>query len=141
MIEKQINSSGLPGMGKLNETYLNWTATQVNKLKDQLYLLEQQEARTSDTIVPEIFKLVHNIKGLGGSFGYYLTTDIAESLCEYVRYKTMTSEVSIDIIRGHIMALDTVHSEKITGSGGAAGEEILRHLRAMITESSPPPQA
>lgn len=82
------------GIDKLKDTYLHWTKTQLEKLHAHLHLLERKDISRPGSLVSEIFDLTHNIKGLGGSFGYYLMTDIAASLCEYVRYMNKSSDIT-----------------------------------------------
>lgn len=127
-------SDSRQGIDKLKDTYLHWTRTQLKKLHTHLQLLERQDLNRPDSLVTEIFDLAHNIKGLGGSFGYYLMTDIASSLCEYVRYVDKVSDVHTHIIVAHVLAMDVVISREIEGSGGDEGNEIIARLHKMIEE-------
>jgi chemotaxis protein histidine kinase CheA len=130
------NTSGSrQGIDKLKDTYLHWTKTQLKKLHGHLQLLEREDLTKPDSLVSEIFDLAHNIKGLGGSFGYYLMTDIASSLCEYVRYMDRVSDIRTDIISAHVTAMDVVIAEEIEGSGGEEGNEIIVRLQKLIEEN------
>ncbi|MBL4802739.1 MAG: Hpt domain-containing protein [Emcibacter sp.] len=124
------------GINKLKDTYLHWTRTQLDKLRAHLQLLEQESAYKPDDLLTEIFDLSHNIKGLGGSFGYYLMTDIATSLCEYLRFKDNISDLQTDIITAHVKSMDVVLTEEIGGSGGEQGNQILEQLQKIIDQSS-----
>lgn len=123
-----------PGIDKLKDTYLHWTKTQLKKLHTHIHLLKRKDINRPDTLISEIFDLSHNIKGLGGSFGYYLMTDIASSLCDYVRYEEKVSNVKTEIIIAHVTAMDVVISEEIEGSGGDEGNKIITRLQHMISE-------
>lgn len=120
------------GINKLKDTYLHWTRTQLEKLHIHLKHLDNKNPPKSDRLMTEIFDLSHNIKGLGGSFGYYLMTDIATSLCEYLRDKECVSELQEDIIIAHITSMDVVLSEEIEGSGGEQGNKILEQLGNLV---------
>ncbi|MCK5424012.1 MAG: Hpt domain-containing protein [Emcibacter sp.] len=124
------------GIDKLKDTYLHWTRTQLEKLHTHLHLLERKDVARPDSLVSEIFDLTHNIKGLGGSFGYYLMTDIASSLCEYVRYMEKNTDMKTDVMRAHIIAMDVVISEEIEGSGGDEGNEIIIRLQKLIKDKT-----
>lgn len=124
------------GIDKLKNTYLHWTKTQLNKLHDHVSLLEDHYSKKPDSLVEDIFDLTHNIKGLGGSFGYYLITDIASSLCEYVRYKEKITEVQPYIVSAHVRAMVVVLSEEIEGSGGEEGNNIIIRLHKMVEEEN-----
>lgn len=130
--QKKHTPDNKKGVDKLKDTYLHWTQTQLSKLHEHLHLLERKDLNKPDSLINEIFDLAHNIKGLGGSFGYYLMTDIASSLCEYVRYMEKVSDVHADVISAHATAMDVVISEEIEGTGGDEGNEIIVRLQKMI---------
>lgn len=134
--QNEPTSTNRQGIDKLKNTYLHWTRAQLEKLHTHLHLLEREDLKRPDSMVNEIFDLAHNIKGLGGSFGYYLMTDIASSLCEYVRYMDNISDIQTDIIAAHATAMDVVITEEIEGSGGDQGNEIIARLQNMITEKN-----
>lgn len=122
------------GIDKLKDTYLHWTRTQLKKLHSHLHLLERQGLNKPGNLMNEIFDLAHNIKGLGGSFGYFLMTDIAASLCDYVRNVENIADMKIEIIFAHVTAMDVVISKEIEGSGGETGNEIIVRLQEIIEE-------
>lgn len=124
------------GIDKLKDTYLHWTKTQLKKLHSHLHLLTRDDLTKPDSLLTEIFDLSHNIKGLGGSFGYYLMTDIASSLCEYVRYIEKVTDVRTDIITAHVTAMNVVIEEEIEGSGGDEGNEIIIRLQKLIEKEN-----
>tara|TARA_R110002073_G_scaffold29086_5_gene91854 strand:+ start:3830 stop:4252 length:423 start_codon:yes stop_codon:yes gene_type:complete len=124
------------GTRNLKNTYLNWTGNQLSKLKSNLHILEENKTDKPDSVIPDIFQIVHNMKGLGSNFGYYLMTDIATSLCEYMRYKETVAEVDITIIRDHIEAMDQVNRDKISGSGGPEGDKVLLRLHKMVKDAA-----
>ena len=76
-------SDSRQGVDKLKDTYLHWTKAQLVKLHGYLRLLDREVEDRPDNLVSEIYHLTHDIKGLGGSFGYYLMTDIATSQIKY----------------------------------------------------------
>ncbi len=134
--DDRLEKDSRQGIDKLKDTYLHWTRTQLKKLHSHLHLLERDDLKIPDSVVAEIFDLAHNIKGLGGSFGYYLMTDIASSLCEYVRYMDKITDVHTDVIVAHVAAMDVVIYQEIEGSGGDEGNEIIVRLQKMIEEKS-----
>ena len=131
-------SDSRQGVDKLKDTYLHWTKAQLVKLHGYLRLLDREVEDRPDNLVSEIYHLTHDIKGLGGSFGYYLMTDIATSLCDYVRYEESISDLNLPIIVAHITAMDVVLSEEIEESGGEQGNKIIAHLQNMIEEDKRP---
>ena len=129
-------SENRQGIDKLKDTYLHWTKTQLKKLHTHIHLLERQGQNRPGNLMTELFDLSHNIKGLGGSFGYFLMTDIAASLCDYVRNIEDIADLKIKVITAHITAMDVVIAKEIEGSGGNAGNEIINRLQEIIKENS-----
>ncbi len=121
---------------KLKDTYLHWTNKQLEQLHFLLHLLESGDLKSVENLGAEIFELAHNIKGLGGSFGYYLMTDIGASLCEYIRHTENIATLKTHVIAAHIHAMDMVASEGIEGSGGERGQEIFTHIQDTIAQSA-----
>lgn len=55
-----------------------------------------------------LFSVAHNIKGLAGSFGYSLATDIADNLCADLRRRERLVADVRRIARAHLDAVDIV---------------------------------
>jgi len=117
---------------KLKDTYLHWTKFQLEKLHSSLHLLERDDNCTPDKILTEISDQARNIRGLGGSFGYFLMTDIAFSLYRYIHNMDVISNSHLDIITAHVRAMDRVIFEEIEGGGGDRGANIVADLSRMI---------
>ncbi len=119
----------IPAIDKLRGSYLRWTRNQLYMLHEHLAVMEQIAPDTSQDQLAKICDLVHNIKGLGGSFGYYLMTDIASSLNEYILTAKQNSDIQTEVIRAHVSAMDMVINEDIEGDGGDRGDEIIIRLQ------------
>ena len=118
-------------LNSLRETYLNWTKTQLEKLHYHIDILEQKQERQYNNHDTEIYKLANYMKDIGGSFGYYLMTDIATSLCDYIQQMESDPHIKICIIIAHVRAMDMVIHDRIDGSGGEEGEKILLRLQRL----------
>ena len=116
---------------KLKGSYLRWTKNQLYMLHEYLAMMERAAPDTSQDQLAKIRDLAHNIKGLGGSFGYYLMTDIASSLNEYILTVGKDSDILPTVIKAHITAMDMVINEDITGDGGKRGNKIITRLQKM----------
>ncbi len=129
------NNSVFPkihAIDKLRNSYLRWTKNQLCMLHEYLAMMEQAAPGTSQDQLAKIRDLAHNIKGLGGSFGYYLMTDIASSLNEYILTVDKDSDILPTVIKAHIAAMDMVINENIKGDGGKQGDKIIVRLQKMI---------
>lgn len=81
--------------------------------------------------VRDIFDIVHNIKGQGGSFGYQLVTRIGASLCDYLRHGDRRDDASLAVIDAHLSALQFVLDRRIKGMGGALGAKLVAKLAGL----------
>ena len=103
-------------------------------LKSEIRRLESlaAEARRrpggNGALMLEIYRIAHNIKGQGGSFGFHLVTDIGASLCEVTREPGARDGGEIDVIDRHLEAMSFVVSEDLRGDGGDAGRRILEKI-------------
>ncbi|MBL4721019.1 MAG: Hpt domain-containing protein [Alphaproteobacteria bacterium] len=84
----------------------------------------------------DIFKISHNIKGQGGTFGYDLVTDIAASLCSYSENLDSCDGNALSLIRAHIDAIRAVIAGKMVGDGGEIGQAISKSLGLAVTKLS-----
>lgn len=78
----------------------------------------------------QLYKLSHDLKGLGGSFDYELVTVVGESLCSLVKNDALPGDPSLQRrIMAHIAALKAILRFDLKGDGGGDGEELLATLR------------
>ena len=68
----------------LAECFLEWITEDIGRARQAL---EAAQASPGDNRqqLRDVFEVVHNVKGQGGSFGYDLLTKIGGSLCNYLR--------------------------------------------------------
>lgn len=80
-----------------------------------------------------IREISHDLKGMGGSFGYDLITEICASLNKYL---TKTEEAgdppNSKILRAHLSALKTILDENIKGDGGESGGKVSGQLFQIV---------
>lgn len=81
-----------------------------------------------------IFRVAHDLKGQGSTFGYPLMTQIAGLLCNFIRSSTspLSSHV-VNVIRAHLSALYLILKQDIRGEGDAAAQQLVEKL-AMAAE-------
>jgi hypothetical protein len=78
----------------------------------------------------ELYRLSHDLKGLGGSFNYELVTIVGESLCSLIKNDALPGDPSLQRrIMAHIAALKAILQFDLKGDGGNDGEELLATLR------------
>ena len=81
--------------------------------------------------IAAVFRISHDIKGQGATFGYELLSVAAGSLCRLISGPSapaMPDRVK-SLIEAHVAAIELVTKRKITGPGGQQGEELVSQLR------------
>lgn len=74
-----------------------------------------------------------DLKGMGGSFGYHLTTEICASLHKYLAKLDEAGDTpDPKIIRAHLSALGTILEEDIKGDGGESGAKVAAQLHMIV---------
>lgn len=101
----------------------------------QLYA-ELEKYPSSEEVRNKIFKLSHDVKGQGGTFGYDLITTIGNDLCRFIETSPPLDDEKIKIIGHHIQAMKTIFDQKMTGDGNGQGNQIVTTLREMASKAN-----
>jgi hypothetical protein len=128
-------------IANLRSSYLIWVQddlTKINAFYEQALALPVVERGPS---IKGIFGIAHDIKGQGGSFGFQLMTILGNQLCRFAESRQLFGNAELEVIRLHIAAMRMVIGELIEGEGGAAGEDLLRGLQAVIGKLDKVPPA
>lgn len=82
----------------------------------------------------KIFKVCHDAKGQGGTFGYDLITTVGNDLCRFIEKPIPLNDEKIKVIGHHIRAMKKIIEKKMTGDGNAQGKKIVTTLREMVSK-------
>ena len=107
---------------------------QVNDDFSKLSDLVDKATAESDArpeLLNDVFGLVHNMKGQGGSFGYDLVSRISASLCDFLRGISDADDADMRVIKAHVDALDIVITHRIPGNGGEMGRKLIGSLEGL----------
>ncbi len=107
----------------LTNTYLEWARKDLDKLQ-AAYGKLAAGAGSQKEEMEAIFRICHDIKGQGGSFGYDLMTFISDSLCRFIDKREFLEGEDVDVIKAHIDALKLVIARNLSGRGGLEGDEL-----------------
>ena len=125
----------------MSDTYLEWVEADLNKIQelyDQLVSDTVDEMR--DVYLDKIFKVAHDIKGQGGSFGFDLVTSIGNHLCRLIELfddQNVKESTQNEAIKIHVDSMRLVISDKMKGDGGSSGEAILTGIEMMVRKLIP----
>ncbi len=118
----------------LQDSYLEWVQEDLNKLQVIYDQLQAQPDRSA-ALLKDLFRVAHDIKGQGGSFGYDLMTVVGNHLCRFIEGLTGdVGEAEMDVIKLHLDSLRLIIGRRLEGAGGAAGDKIVSGLQAVIAK-------
>lgn len=108
----------------------------VERLPDDIKRIEQayenlKASPKDDFRSTVLFRLVHDLKGLAGTFDYPLISVIGNDLCRFLEYAEVLSPPRLQVVGFHIDAIKMVVEKRITGEPGERGLHIVNALHAM----------
>ena len=74
------------------------------------------------------------MKGQGGSVGFDLVTAIGNQLCRMIEKMDTIGNAEVEAVRVHIDAMKLGIAQRMKGSGGKAGEQILAGLEKVVAK-------
>lgn len=121
-------------LNKMAEDYPDWVSGLIVKL-------QEQHGRCVDTpekrheFFEEINHIAHDMKGQGGTFGYPLITNFADSLYGFtVKRPGDISDNQIELVKSHVDAMRAVIRGRVSGDGGEIGAELTKSLDEAIAQ-------
>lgn len=115
----------------MSEEYPDWVSGLITQLAEvHRRCVDTPEIRHNS--FEQLHAIAHDMRGQGGTFGYQLISDFADSLYDFTVASTSTSDNHVEIIKAHIDAMRVVISERISGDGGDIGKELKASLDAAI---------
>lgn len=117
----------------LGDEYLEWAQEDLRKLEQGFNALKASDEGGKE-LLGAIFRVAHEIKGQGGSFGYDLMTLIGNQLCHFVEELAEAGPTEIQVIGLHVDALKIVMVKQMRGDGGQAGRALLRGLDQVVSK-------
>jgi hypothetical protein len=121
-------------VASLAQDYPSWALADVAKARTALAAAIDDPAGRSRH-VEAVFRVGHDLKGQGSSFGFPLVTRIGNSLCTLTRDRARGYEsMDLDLAKAHLDALDLILSKGIKGEGGKVGADLVAKLESRVAE-------
>ena len=121
-------------VANLAQDYATWALADVAKARTALAAAGDDPAGRGQH-VEALFRVGHDLKGQGTSFGFPLVTKIGHSLCALTRDRALSYESRhLDLARSHLDALDLILTKGIKGEGGKVGAELIAKLESRVAE-------
>jgi len=117
------------------DVYVDWAIEDLNRLRGAYLDLVDAKGKNA-SYLKEIGKVSGDIEGQGGNYDFPLMTKIGHSLGVFVKDKTELDDLSMEVVRLHVEALQTVIKHAIVGEGGPVGIELVKGLDKVIKKVS-----
>lgn len=116
--------------------FTDWAGADVGTALEALDKLA--EGGNGEEATGIIFRVAHDLKGQGTTFGYPLATQIAGLLCDFIRSAASSPSVDlVSVIRAHLAALNLVLKQDIKGDGDAAAQNLVQKLALAAARVKP----
>jgi hypothetical protein len=121
-------------VANLAQDYASWALADVAKARAAL-ATANDDPDSLGRHVETLFRVGHDLKGQGTSFGFPLVTKIGHSLCALTRDRMRSYESKhLDLAKSHLDALDLILTKGIKGEGGKVGAELVAKLESRVAE-------
>jgi chemotaxis protein histidine kinase CheA len=118
----------------LAKDYPTWALADLAKARVALTAAGDDPAQRAEQI-GALFRVAHDLKGQGASFGFPLVTTIGQSLCVLTRDRMREYGARhLDLVKSHLDAIDLVLTKGIRGDGGKVGAELAAKLDQRVKE-------
>ena len=119
-------------LNDLAKDYLIWVQDDLKSLSDvYATALKLNGQERFELITQDLFRIVHDMKGQGATFGYDLITDIGNHLCRYIERFDSFEQEQMRAIEIHINALREIIEKQMTGDAGKAGDDLRKRVEAL----------
>jgi hypothetical protein len=133
-IDDKVLAKAEAAIANLGEEFLSWIEQDVKAAQQKFDSTVDLPEGERDHSMHELFNLLHDMKGQGGSFCYPLVTTIANGVCRFVESRSKYGPHEMDAIQLHIDALRMVVAHHLSGDGGYVGEKVLKGLEKVLAK-------
>ena len=128
-IDPDIMSAAELQLDRMEGDYADWVKSSLQQLSMAFRQAQAEEIpRKRSPMVLQINRLAHDLRGQGSTFGYPLITVFGKSLYETTLGGDEPSDQMVSFIGSHIDGINAVIRERIKGTGGEIGGELIRSL-------------
>lgn len=120
------------GLTALTDDYLSGARGDLTDLDAALRTARACIGAARREAVQRIFRISHDLRGLGGTFDFPLVTHIGTSLCNLISRLERIEDRHLEAIELHISAIKLVTASRISGDGGERGRELTANIAEMV---------
>jgi chemotaxis protein histidine kinase CheA len=118
----------------ISGSFEKWLDADIAQL--QAARLEASQAAWSDASIETIWRAAHNLKGMGGTYGYPLVTQLAASLCRLTETESGKSAARDNpaLIDAHVDGLRAALRDHITSDAHPVGRALVQMLETKVRQ-------
>lgn len=117
---------------KLKRAYLReWAPASIYEL-DRAIRLGQSSPEMAAEHLDMIFRLAHDMKGQGATFGFELISEIGDSLCGMTEGRVFATKAEFDAMHAHAKAAHQVIEQVIEDGDSPEARRVRRDLQAAL---------
>ena len=121
-------------LADLVDDYLEWAREDAERIDAACRELEASPG--ARPLRDALYRIAHDMKGQGGTFGYPLVSMIGDSLCKLLERAPVLDRAVVAAARLHVDALRSVIAQRVIGDGGEAGVELVAGLAKVAAKAS-----
>lgn len=127
-------------MKAMGTSFEQWLDDDVRKL--QIARVAAENADWSDGALEALFAAAHDLKGMGGAYGYPLATQLAASLCRLIETDAgkAASRGNPGLVLAHVDALRAAVRDRIATADHPVGKALINALEAEVEQLGVAPE-
>lgn len=114
--------------------FLDYLDSASVELKENCAILQNSTEITPEQ-VDNFYGVIHNLKGMGQTFGYDLLTDIGAEFCSYVKNLSRPELINITLVGDYNKVFQMIIEHRIDGNGGDKGQAILSRMKEKTAQA------
>lgn len=127
-------------VGGMKEQYLTQLNTAIGQMRGLIDGLAG-EAGDRSARLSDLYRIAHDQRGLGGTFGYTLVTQICDSLCGLIDRADPGHPKLVAALETHLNGLVYVYGHHVEGDAEPGGRRLIAQLwRVTETIGGPAPE-
>ena len=127
-------------MKAMGGSFEQWLDDDIRKL--QIARVAAQNAGWSDVALDALFSAAHDVKGMGGSYGFPLATQLAASLCRLIETDAgkAAARANPRLVLAHVDALRAAVRDRIATAEHPIGAALIAALEAEVEQLGVAPE-
>jgi len=114
-------------ISEMEADYSDWVAESIDVMVQAHHRAVEDQANAPSHL-RDINNIAHELRGQGGIFGYPLMTQFGKSLYDVTGDDATISTQLLDLIDAHIDLIKIVTRQKLKGTGGQVGQQLMQSL-------------